>query len=201
MGWQCMQHCARFFEGSNRKWILFLAFLPGIIVVAGCGGGSLSSQGENYQPFIPPTLVPTLPPTLTPVPTNTQAPVQTNPPGIAQEVVSASGCIDNLVFISDLTIPDGTSVVPGSTLDKQWEVENRGTCDWSTGYQIRLIDGPDLDAEVKQDLVSALAGTRVTIRMVFTAPEEPGSYHSAWQAFNPEGSSFGDPVFIDFIVE
>jgi hypothetical protein len=36
---------------------------------------------------------------------------------------------------------------------------------------------------------------------VFKAPSEPGSYRSAWQAYNPQGEPFGDPFFIDFVVE
>jgi hypothetical protein len=103
--------------------------------------------------------------------------------------------------MDDLTIPDGTVVVAGSTLDKQWEVENAGSCNWEEGYQIRLISGEAMGAEPEQGLIPARSGSRVTIRIVFTAPDEPGDYRSAWQAFNPEGTAFGDPFYIDISVE
>jgi len=110
-------------------------------------------------------------------------------------------CEDQLTFITDLTIPDGTIVSPDSTLDKRWEVENSGSCNWNGNYRIRLIAGPDLSAQKEQALYPARNGTRAVIRLVFKAPLEPGSYRSAWQAYNPRGEPFGDPFFIDFQVQ
>jgi len=110
-------------------------------------------------------------------------------------------CTDNLTFLSDLTIPDGTIVSPGSTLDKRWEVENSGNCNWSANYRIRLTAGPDLSAQTEQALYPARAGTRAVIRILFKAPAEPGTYRSAWQAFDEQGEPFGDPFFIEITVE
>jgi len=39
------------------------------------------------------------------------------------------------------------------------------------------------------------------VQMIFTAPEEPGAYRSAWQAQDIEGNLFGDPIYIDIIVQ
>jgi hypothetical protein len=110
-------------------------------------------------------------------------------------------CKDNLTFIADATIPDGTSVQVDSTLDKRWEVENSGNCNWLETYRVRLIAGPDLGAQPEQALYPARSGTRATIRIVFKAPTEPGTYRSAWQAFDPQGEPFGDPFFIEIEVE
>jgi hypothetical protein len=54
---------------------------------------------------------------------------------------------------------------------------------------------------VQQALVPALSGTITMIRMVFIAPEEPGNHRSAWQAYDPLGNAFGDPFFIDVVVQ
>lgn len=110
-------------------------------------------------------------------------------------------CNDNLTFLSDLTIPDGTVVSPGSTLDKRWEVENSGNCNWGMNYRVRLTAGPELDALKEQALFPARAGTRAIIRILFKAPAQPGTYRSAWQAYNEQGEPFGDPFFIEIIVE
>jgi hypothetical protein len=110
-------------------------------------------------------------------------------------------CKDQLKFISDLTISDGTVVAPESTLDKRWEVENSGNCNWDDRYRVRLIAGPELSAQKEQALYPARGGTRATIRFIFKAPVEPGSYRSAWQAYNPNGEPFGDPFFIDIVVQ
>lgn len=110
-------------------------------------------------------------------------------------------CTNGLWFLGDLSIPDGTVVQPGEMLDKRWEVKNSGTCNWDERYQVRLIAGPGMGVPVQQSLVPALSGTKTMIRMVFIAPEEPGNHRSAWQAYDPQENAFGDPFFIDIIVE
>ncbi len=124
----------------------------------------------------------------------------TAPASPSQPTVTVQ-CRDNLAFIKDVTIPDGTSVAPDSTLDKRWEVENNGNCNWSKGYRIRLIAGPELGAQKEQALYPARSGSHAVMRVVFKAPLEPGTYRSAWQAFNPKGEAFGDPFFIEIKVE
>jgi hypothetical protein len=101
------------------------------------------------------------------------------------------------VFLEDLTIPDGTQVAPGEPLDKRWRVQNGGTCNWDQTYGIQLIGGPELGAPNEQALYPARSGSEAVIRMLFTAPEEPGVYSSAWQAHDPNGNPFGDPFFIE----
>lgn len=110
-------------------------------------------------------------------------------------------CIPNLTFLEDLTIPDGTLVAPGAALDKRWQVENSGTCNWDQSYRVKLLNGVDMGVIPEQALYPALSGTQATLRMKFTAPEEPGAYQSAWQAFDPNNEPFGDPFFIEIIVE
>ena len=73
-------------------------------------------------------------------PTQAVNPMQTNatpvilatttPDGIDFLPTATPTCSDWLTFVEDLTIPDGTSVIPGSVLDKRWQVENSGTCNW-----------------------------------------------------------------------
>jgi hypothetical protein len=109
-------------------------------------------------------------------------------------------CHDSLSFLQDVTIPDGTSVTALSTLDKRWEVENSGTCGWDERYRLRLIAGPEMGAQKEQALFPARSGARVVLRIIFVAPDEPGTYRSAWQAFRPQGDPFGDPIFIDITV-
>jgi hypothetical protein len=86
-------------------------------------------------------------------------------------------------------------------LDKRWAVQNSGTCNWDEDYRIKLIAGPGMGVPVQQALIPALSGTQVMIRMVFIAPQEGGSYRSAWQAYDPQDNAFGDPFFIDIVVD
>jgi hypothetical protein len=110
-------------------------------------------------------------------------------------------CTDNLRFISDLTIPDATQVPAGSMVDKQWQVENNGTCNWDSHYRLKFIAGADLGTPPAQALYPARSGTQPAIRLTFTAPSEPGTYRSAWQAYSPEDVPFGDPIFVEIVVE
>ncbi len=109
-------------------------------------------------------------------------------------------CEDGLWYVADLTIPDGTLVSPGDTIDKRWQVENSGSCNWNEGYRMRRISGEALGVPGELALYPARSGTRAVIQILFTAPAEPGTYRSAWQAYNPQGEAFGDPVFVEIIV-
>jgi hypothetical protein len=149
--------------------------------------------------FIPPsaataTIVPNTPlpsPTALPVITNTETPLAT----------AVVACENDISFVQDLTVPDGSVIPPGGNIDKQWLVENNGTCNWDSRYRFKLVAGEALGALTEQALYPAKAGTQATLRILFTAPAEPGTYQSAWQAFAPDGSIFGDAVFIQIVVE
>jgi hypothetical protein len=141
----------------------------------------------------------------------TQIPTQSSTVPSHQEIgsVEQSGeedetptplCSNGLSFIRDVTIPDGTVVNPGELLDKRWDVHNSGSCNWDQRYRVKLIAGPGMGMPVQQALIPALSGTEVTIRMIFIAPEEPGNFRSAWQAYDPQDVPFGDPFFIDVVV-
>jgi hypothetical protein len=170
-----------------------LAVLSALFLIASC------SPSPPPTPFIPPRAAtatvalvqgqtPVIP-TLTPQPIATSSPTATPP------------CTDGLAFVEDVTIPDGTAVSPGATIDKQWLVQNNGTCNWDSRYRLRFAGGLEMGAAGEQALYPARAGSQATIRIVFTAPSEPGTYTTAWQAFNADGISFGDPVFMEIIVQ
>jgi len=142
-----------------------------------------------------------------PTPRPTESPLEVIPSNADSESLSedirptaAPVCANSLLFLRDVTIPDGTVIAPGERLDKRWEVRNSGSCNWGAGYQVKLIAGPGMGLPVRQALYPALSTTDVVIRMVFIAPQEPGQYRSAWQAYDPQDNPFGDPFFIDVVV-
>jgi hypothetical protein len=181
-------------KGNGRlhrahRFLIFVLFF-----VAACAG-------RDEPAYLPPTAVSQA--------AGQGAPVQTLPASTArsEEQTATPGatptpaCASGLAFLSDLTIPDGTVVAPQELLDKRWQIENSGTCNWDASYSLRLIAGPDLGAPSEQALFPARSGTQATVRMFFTAPAEPGTYRSAWQAFDPQGEPFGDPFFVEVVVE
>jgi hypothetical protein len=159
-----------------------------------------SSQDTHPIPpdhvYRSPTQIPTLSST-TPKPGDRGLDIQKE--GVAGPTPTPD-CFNNLLFIKDVTIPDGTLVDPGDILDKRWAVQNNGSCNWNERYRVKLIAGPGMGMPVQQALYPALSGTEVVIRMVFIAPDEAGYFRSAWQAYDPQDIPFGDPFFIDIVV-
>jgi hypothetical protein len=109
-------------------------------------------------------------------------------------------CTNNLTYLQDLTIPDGSQVAAGSALDKRWKVQNSGTCNWDERYRIKLVSGTEMGAK-EQALFPARGGTELTIQIMFTAPNEPGTYQSAWQAYDPQDKAFGDLFYLQVDVQ
>ncbi len=162
--------------------------LATILLIACSPSGSAQPDGQAAI-YRPPTLVASAT-AATPTIAAPSRPTPTPP------------CADNqLTYEKDLNIPDGSVVDPGTSLDKQWLVRNSGSCNWDSRYRIRLIAGPDLGAAKEQALYPARSGSEVTLQMQFTAPSDPGTYRSAWQAYAPSGDAFGDPVFIEVVVQ
>jgi hypothetical protein len=110
-------------------------------------------------------------------------------------------CTDGLTYVSDLTIPDNTVVTPSQSIDKQWLVTNSGGCDWDSRYRLKLINGSNLGAPTEQALYPARPWTQAILQIMLTAPNDTGTYRSAWQAFSPDGTAFGDAVYIQIIVQ
>ncbi|MGW8251220.1 MAG: NBR1-Ig-like domain-containing protein [Anaerolineales bacterium] len=133
---------------------------------------------------------------LLPTPPHAVPTVSPSPPAASP----TPSCSNNLTFLEDASIPDGSLVQPQETLDKTWIVENSGTCNWDERYRLKLIAGPEMNVSPEQALYPARSGTQVPIRLVFVAPLDLGEYRSAWQAYSPDGQAFGDPIFIDVVV-
>ena len=168
-------------------WGQFTCILGTLILLSACGSGEQATPTQEV--YRPPTQAATA---TSPLVTTTEVEVDRPTPEPA--------CTNALWFFQDLTIPDGTQVLPGDRLDKRWLVQNAGTCNWDERYQIRLEAGPNMGVPAVQALYPARSGLELTIRMNFIAPDEPGTYRSAWQAYDPEGLSFGDPFFIEIVV-
>ncbi len=174
---------------GSLAFILILAS-----TLTACGGSRSASTPALYRP-------PTLEAAATPLPTFPPESFIENPPVETPTPTVAPECFNSLSYLEDLTIPDGTQVNPKTTLDKRWRVKNSGSCNWDDRYRLKKIAGPEMGAVPEQRLYPARSGTDATIRIQFTAPDEPGTYRSAWQAYDPEDRPFGDPFFIEVAVQ
>ena len=139
---------------------------------------------------IPPTVTP-LPPTATPVPpTPTATPV---PCTLAR-------------FVSDVTVPDGTTFAPNSTFTKTWRLKNAGSCNWTTAYSIVFVGGSGMNAPAAVSLPGTVApGQVVDVSVKMTAPSSVGSYRGNWKLRDASGILFGtgntdNPFYVDIHV-
>ncbi len=163
---------------------------------------SACTPASTPTPFRPPTAqAPLIEPTFIIHPTQQKIIIQSTPLPTLIPTIDPQKCSNNLKFVQDLTIPDDTIVSAGLAFDKQWLVENNGTCNWSSGYRLKHVGGAVLGAPEEVALYPARAGTQATIQIRFTAPFTEGVYESAWQAFDADGTTFGDLIYVRVTVE
>jgi hypothetical protein len=170
---------------AKRAPLTGLLAIAGVLLFAACTRSALPAD-QGY--FIAPTLVgnstPLVLETATPLPATATQP-----------------CENNLVFLRDITVPDGTHFLAGQDIEKQWEVRNDGTCPWIRGYALKLVDGIAMGAIDRQALPEAQPGETVVITVNFKAPQQPGTYRTGWKAFDIGDAEFGVQVYMEIIVE
>jgi hypothetical protein len=173
------------------------------------------------------------PPTPTPLPTDTPIPLPTFGDSSALPTISlnpASGLTplagftplaspaapagtaalgdscNNNVFEGDITIPDGSTVKPGSDFLKIWKIRNTGTCTWDEGYALVYIGGskPDLDPmnfEFTNSSDFVASGNAINIAVNLTAPCIPGNYEGHWRMRSDSGYYFGTILSVYVVVK
>jgi len=174
----------------TTRLLIFLV-LTTLVFLEGCQSIGLTRTVpvDGQSPLF---VAPTFQPTVKPLEIESSTPAEGTTPQAA--------CTDQLQWMHDLSIPDGSQVVPGSILEKQWQVKNTGTCNWDETYSIKLTAGDALGAASPQQLVPARGGSEAVVQIQFVAPAEPGRYRSAWQAHNPAGQPYGDSIYIEIVV-
>lgn len=180
---------------SSLRAGLFVAILI-LLPLSAC------SPASTPTPFRPPTAqAPLIEPTLIIHPTQQTVIIQSTPLPTIVQTVDPQNCSNDLDYVQDLTIPDDTVMTFGVAFDKQWLVQNSGTCNWSAEYHFKHIGGGSLGAPEEIALYPARAGTQATIQIRFTTPFTEGTYESAWQAIDANGIAFGDPLYIRVVVQ
>ena len=188
-----------FFIMATPFRALRLQLFVGVLILVSV---SACSPATTPTPFRPPTAqAPLIEPTFIIQPTQQVVVIESTPLPTVFPTINPAECTNDLTFLEDLTIPDNMFATFGLTLDKQWLVENSGTCNWNSAYRLRNIGGAALGASEEIALYPARAGTQATLRILFTAPFAEGVYESAWQAIDANGSPFGDPIYIRIAVQ
>jgi hypothetical protein len=141
----------------------------------------------------------------TPSPANTETPVIPTGTPTPSETPTPSGgpketpC-DNLEFINDSSIPDGTTMTADQQFVKTWKVKNTGACIWTTGYTIALAYGESLNGQTTALTSEVLPNTDTEVSVTLTAPSKPGTYIGYWRLKNNNGYFFGTQLTVNIVV-
>jgi hypothetical protein len=121
-------------------------------------------------------------------PTVTGTPPTATPTKSATPIPSAC---DRAQFISDVTVPDGTTFQPSATFSKTWRLKNVGTCTW-TNYSLIFDSGEKMSGPDSATIPTSVApGQTVDITISLTAPATAGTYRGYWKLKNSSGVPFG----------
>lgn len=138
-----------------------------------------------------PTITPSPSPTITLAVTNTTG----APVGSGVVVQPTSSCY-SMAFVTDVTIPDNTSMKPGQTFTKTWRVKNNGTCAWESGFKFNFIGGEAMGGATLNLDKAVSPGTETELSVAMTAPSTSGSHRGNWRMANATGTNFGDEVYV-----
>ena len=153
---------------------------------------------ETYASSLTETLAATFTPfpTLTAVGGATETAVSTTP-----EPSPTSNPCFNLLYIEDVTIPDGARLKPGETFTKTWLVQNIGGCAWRPGFTFRHVGGELMRGEVTTLTEAIPTGAKREFSVELVVPSGiNGVIESAWQMADETGVFFGDTLFVSIIV-
>jgi hypothetical protein len=132
-------------------------------------------------------------PTITPTPTFTNTPAETAtlPPPTATQIPATIALCKNMVYVADVTIPDGTKMAVGQTFTKTWSVQNTGTCDWTTSFKLLFSYGETMSGQSVALASPVPAGQKVDISVNLKVPNKSGSLYGYWVLTDENGQHFG----------
>jgi len=131
-------------------------------------------------------------PTSTPEPTATATATEIPTATFTPSAVPTPVPPDWVVFVQDMTIPDGTALVGGEPFTKIWRLRNAGSRTWTVDYDLIFLSGDRMSAPATVAMPRAVRpGETVDVAVRLTAPAAPGTYRGNWILRNASGGVFG----------
>ena len=100
-------------------------------------------------------------------------PTPTNLPLATSTTFTGPVC-NGASYISDVTIPDHTTVAAGQTFVKTWMVQNTGTCTWNANYTLTFVGGSQMGGTNTNVGSSVAPGQQADLSVTLTAPTAAG---------------------------
>ncbi len=197
-----LQHRARLTALSLLLTLLLSACGSAAPRRSGGAGGGVPAQVRidvagtlTAQPTATTTLTETPSPTPTQPPTAT--PMATQPPTFFSTFLICN----NLEFIGDASVPDGSILAPGQKFTKTWRVENTGSCPWTPVYSLIFFSGDRMGGVRTQIGQTVNPNGRAEISVNLTAPTRTGTYVGFWRLADQYGHVFGQTLDFEIVVE
>lgn len=131
----------------------------------------------------------------------TSTPETSGTPEVTVTGTVVGGTCDNSQWVSDVTVPDGTTLQPGEQFTKTWKVKNTGTCTWTTAYSMVYGGYADRLGGQTTALAAEIApGQEGDISIDLVAPTRAGNYVSAWRLANAQNFPFGEFLTVVIVV-
>lgn len=137
-----------------------------------------------------------------PAPTNTTFQIPTAPPTNTPKPTEEEIPCDRALFITDVTVEDGSEFIAGEEFEKVWRMKNTGSCTWTTNYDLVFDSGDALGGDSTVSFPGTISpGSQVDISIDLKAPNSPGSYKGTWQLRNAQGVVFtSGGLWVDIVV-
>jgi hypothetical protein len=146
--------------------------------------------------------------TMVAVPTNTSTPtieptftLTPTLEGAASPTPTKNRCY-NLLYLKDLTIPDGTVMKANEVFTKTWLVQNNGDCAWAPGFTFNNVGGDPMRAATIVLDKPIPVGLKYEIEVEMVVPAGVyGLIQSSWMMSYEPGMYFGDTLSVSIMVE
>lgn len=143
-----------------------------------------------------------------PLPTNTNTPEPTRTPEVTNTpagavlppVIGPGATGDLSAWMSDITVPDGSVMEAGKAFTKTWQVYNKGTTTWTTGYKLVFVSGESMSGVSTAITAEVKPNTSANVSVNLVAPTTAGTKKGFWRLQNGAGSFFGDQLYVEIIV-
>ena len=181
-----------------------------LIVLQGCKNSSAPStptepEGETVSVAAAPTQTSGQPreisdtatatphPTLTATATRTPRPTRTRRPTRTPTITPTPSPLDclNVVYLADVTIPDGSHLDKGESFVKTWRVRNNGSCPWPEDTRLVFVSGHQMSAPDSVSVGTLAAGETTEISVNMVAPDADDHFQGTWRCVTGEGDFYG----------
>ncbi len=127
-----------------------------------------------------------------------QGQIASDTPPAAETIVSPTQTTtptpcDRVEFVRDVNYPDDSSLDPGQSFTKTWELKNTGSCTWNSSYAIVFDSGESMYAAPATQLTSGSIAPQqiVQISITLKSPNKTGSFQANFKLRNASGVVFG----------